>query len=105
MSEHKHDKHKHDKRDNKKGAMGIIATSVCNSFHGSCGDQVNFSTPSSTTTCNITQDGTWPFTDGPPLQVPPGGKTTYIKSDLPNAVYSYNVDCCTDLSKKTLTIP
>lgn len=103
MSEHKHDKH--GKHERKEGAMGIIATSVCNSFHGSCGDQVNFSTPSSTTTCNITQDGTWPFTDGPPLQVPPAGITTYIQSGLANAVYSYNVDCCTDLSKKTLTIP
>jgi hypothetical protein len=105
MSEHKHEKHgKHDKRER---TESVINTSVCNSFHGSCGDQVNFSTPSATTTCNITQDGssTWPFTDGPPLQVPPRGQTTYIKSDLPNAVYTYNVDCCTDLSKKTLTIP
>ena len=101
MSHHEHDKHPR-----KEGEMAVIDVGVCNSFHGSPGDQVNFSTPSSTTTCNITQVGnTWPFTDGPPLQVTPAGKTTYIKSGLPNAVYPYEVDCCTNLTQKTLTIP
>ena len=100
-----HDPEKHERHANKPGEMAVIDVGVCNSFHGSPGDQVNFSTPSANTTCNITQSGTWPFTDGPPLQVPPAGKTTYIKSGLPNAVYTYEVDCCTDLSRKTLTIP
>jgi hypothetical protein len=86
--------------------MAVLNIGVCNSFHGSPGDQVNFTTPSATTTCNITQDGnnTWPFTSGPPIQVPPAGATTYI-ANLPDAVYHYDVDCCTDLTRKTLTVP
>jgi hypothetical protein len=105
MSQHsKHDHEKHQPAG--KRTESVLNVGVCNDFHGSPGDQVNFSTPSSTTTCNITQSGgTWPFTDGPPLQVPPAGKTTYIKSNLPNAVYPYEVDCCTSESQKTLTIP
>jgi hypothetical protein len=98
--EHEHGKHP------EKAEFSVINVGVCNSFHGSPGDQVNFSTPSSTTTCTITQSGNvWPFTDASPLVVPPAGKTTYIRSGLPNSVYPYNVDCCTDLSQKTLTIP
>jgi hypothetical protein len=103
-SEHKHEKHEPHAR--KDAALSVINVGVCNSFHGSPGDQVNFATPSPTTTCNITQaaNNTWPFTDGPPISVPPAGATTHI-ANLPNSVYRYNVDCCLDLSQKTLTIP
>ena len=86
--------------------MAVHNVEVCNNWNGSPGDQVNFSTPSAGTTCNITQVGNeWPFTDGPPLQVTGTGKTTYLKNPLPNAVYPYNVDCCTNLSQKSVTVP
>lgn len=95
---HQHPEHEKGK------AMAVLNESVCSSFHASPGDQINFSTPT-TTTCNLTADGTWPFTDGPPLVVPSTGKTTYMQSGLPNSVYYYNVDCCTDLSRKSVTVP
>lgn len=87
--------------------MAVHDVEVCNSFHANPGDQVNFSTPSATTTCNLTADGTWPFTDGSPFRVPPAGKTTYMKpaDQLPNGVYRYDVDCCRDRSRKSVTVP
>jgi hypothetical protein len=108
MAHHEEHKHKkHEKHAGKEAAMTVHNVGVCNNWNGSPGDQVNFTTPSANTTCNITQSGTWPFTDGPPLQVPPAGKTTYLKpaNELPNATYNYNVDCCTNLSQKSVTVP
>ncbi len=98
---------KPEKHEKKGTAMAVHNVQVCNNWNGSPGDQVNFSTPSATTTCNLTQDGTWPFTDGPPLQVPPAGKTTYLKpaNELPNATYYYDVDCCTNQTRKGVTVP
>lgn len=105
MAEHK--EHKYEKHGGKRTAMTVHKVEVCNSWNGSPGDQVNFSTPSATTTCNLTQDGTWPFIDGPPLKVPPAGKTTYLKpaDQLPNATYYYDVDCCLTLTRKGVTVP
>ncbi len=87
--------------------MATHNVGVCNSWNGSQGDQVNFTNPSATQTCNISQSGnnTWPFTDSSPFAVPPGGATTYLKNPLPNAIYYYDVDCCTDMSQKTVTVP
>ncbi len=87
----------------------VYTIGVCNSWSGTQGSQVNFTNPTATTTCNITAvaSSTWPFTDGPPLAVPPGGATTYLKSAnaLPNGTYYYEVDCCTDATQKSVTVP
>ena len=91
----------------KKATMATHTVDVCNDWNGSPGDQVDFTNPSATTTCNLTQDGTWPFVDGPPLAVPPAGKTTHLKpaNELPNATYYYDVDCCANLTRKSVTVP
>src|SRR5271167_2234556 len=91
----------------KKATMATHTVDVCNDWSGSPGDQVNFTNPTATTTCNLTQDGTWPFIDGPPLAVPPAGKTTHLKpaNELPNATYYYDVDCCANLTRKSVTVP
>lgn len=85
--------------------MAIHNIDVCESWNGSPGDQVNFSN-SSKTNCNITQNGTnpWPFTDNSPINVPPAGRTTYLKT-LSNGAYFYSVDCCATDNVKTVTVP
>ena len=87
--------------------MATHNVGVCNNWNGSPGDQVNFTNPSATQTFTISSDpnSTWPFTTASPISVPPGGATTYLKSPLPNAVYYYEVDGCTDLSRKGVTVP
>lgn len=85
--------------------MATHNVDICQSWHGSSGDQVNFSN-SFNENCMITQNGTnsWPFTDNSPIVVPPTGKTTYLKT-LPNGSYSYTVNCCPGDSIKTVTVP
>ncbi len=93
----------------KKPTAAVYTVSVCNDWNAPAGSQVNFTNPNATTTCNITADtsSTWPFVDGPPIPVPPAGATTYLKpaDELPNAAYYYNVDCCTDMTRKSVTVP
>lgn len=89
--------------------MATVTTSVCDSFHGSPGDTVNFTNPTSTVTYTITPapNSTWPFTATNPesISVPPAGGNATI-ANVPNAIYYYDVspDCPT-ATRKTLTIP
>jgi hypothetical protein len=85
----------------------MAKTDVCSSFHAKHDEEVNF-TNSTVLPCQITGGSPeWPFTDGPPLPVPPGGCKTKIKrkADLPDGTYTYTVDCCTPLSQKSVTVP
>jgi hypothetical protein len=84
--------------------MAIHNEDVCiASFSASPGDQVNFNNPT-TTTCTITASGTYPFTDGPPLQVPPAGTTTFIKAGLPSGTFNYNVTNCPEQDIKSVIV-
>jgi hypothetical protein len=91
----------------KRAAATVYTINVCSSWNGVQGSQVNFTNPTANTTCHITADGTWPFTDPSPFSVPPAGATTYLKpaSQLPNSTYYYDVDCCTNLTRKSVTVP
>ncbi len=91
----------------KEKEMAVITVSVCNDFHASPDDQINFTNPT-TQDCTVTQVGsTWPFTDASGFVVPAAGKTTYMKpaNQLPNATYLYNVSCCPSESQKSVTVP
>lgn len=87
----------------------VYTVSVCDIWSGIQGSQVNFTNPDAITTCHIKEDtsSTWPFTDPSPISVPPAGATTHLKpaSELPNATYYYNVDCCMTLTRKSVTVP
>jgi len=84
--------------------MANHSVGMCTDWHGMPGDQVTFVNSHATETATVTQWGTttWPFTADPGFKIPPAGFTTNLKSNLPNAVYYYDVDKC---SKKSVTIP
>ena len=83
---------------------------ICDDWNGSQGSKVTW-TNNTGANCVISQAGhTWPFKDGPPIpatgSIPPGGTaSTHLKNPLRNGRYSYEVDCCTDKTPKTVTVP
>jgi len=82
---------------------------ICDDWNGIQGSKVTW-TNNTGANCIISQDGTWPFRDGPPIpatgSIPPGGTaSTHLKNPLADGTYSYQVDCCTDAAQKTVTVP
>ena len=84
---------------------------ICDDWNGSQGNKVTW-TNNTGADCIISQNGnnTWPFKDGPPIPatgcIPPGGTaSTHLKNPLPNGTYTYGVNCCTDATPKTVTVP
>ena len=89
--------------------MADHCVNICDDWNGSQGDKVTF-TNNTGANCKISKAGHWPFTDGPPIpatgSIPPGGTaSTYLKNPLANGRYNYEVDCCTDKTQKTVTVP
>lgn len=82
--------------------MAYHSIEMCTHWHAMPGDTVAFVNSNATETATVTQDGAWPFTADPGFKIPPAGFTTNLKSNLPNAIYYYDVDLC---SKKSVTIP
>jgi hypothetical protein len=86
----------------------MATTDVCDDLdHAKHDEAVNF-TNSSGMNCQLQKGSTeWPFTDGPPFDVPVGGRQTKVKSkaDLPDGTYEYIPDCCPDAVPKTVTVP
>jgi len=85
----------------------MATTDVCNDFHAKHDEAVNF-TNATGKNCELTKGTTeWPFTDGPPFQVPVSGSKTKIKSkaDLPDGKHHYTPSCCTSLVQKSVTVP
>jgi hypothetical protein len=83
----------------------MAKTDVCSGFNAKQDEEVNF-TNSTGKDCEITGGSPrWPFTDGPPLCVPPGGCKTKIIKDLPNGKYTYEVSCCPPDAPKSVTVP
>ena len=89
---------------------------VCNSFHANKSEQFEWHNGVTTapTNCNISQISgtTGPFVHSSPLAVPgkaagggPGVLACQIQSGLADGKYQYNVDCCTSLVSKSVTIP
>ncbi len=92
--------------------MADHTVNVCDSWNGTKGNKVTFKNPTATV-CNISQlpNTTWPFRDPSPIAVPagtstnPGTAATHLNNQLPDAVYPYNVDCCTSGMAKSVTVP
>ena len=90
--------------------MADHSVNICDDWNGSQGNKVTFNNTTNGP-CTIVQgSSTWPFKDGPPLpstgSVPAGGTVvTHLKNPLPNGTYSYQVNGCTNMTPKTVTVP
>lgn len=85
----------------------MATTDVCSDFKAKHDETVNF-TNATGKDCKLTKASTeWPFTDGPPFDVPVSGSQTKVKSkaDLPDGKYYYKPSCCTSLVQKSVTVP
>lgn len=80
---------------------------VCNNFHAHKADSFVWQNNLNVTCC-ISQppNTTWPFVQASPICIPANSTANgAISPNLADGTYSYNVDCCTNLVPKSVTIP